>query len=172
MIKVISLAAAVVAAVFSVAGPVMAGDSFGARLLGSEEVPVISTNGQGFFYATLNDAETQLDYQMYFINAESTVTQSHIHIGQKSVNGGIVLYLCTNLNAPTGVPTPPACPNGSGFQSVAGTLTAANVVTQAGQGISAGEFAEVVRALKAGNAYANIHSATFAGGEVRGQITR
>jgi hypothetical protein len=46
------------------------------------------------------------------------------------------------------------------------------VVTQAGQGISAGEFAEVIRAIKAGNAYANIHSATFTGGEVRGQITR
>jgi hypothetical protein len=170
--KVISLVSAAVAVVFSMSAPVMAGDSFGARLLGSEEVPVISTNGQGFFYATLNDAETELDYQMYFINAESTVTQSHIHIGQKSVNGGVVLYLCTNLTPPAGVPTPPVCPNGSGFQTVTGKLTAANVVTQAGQGISAGEFAEVIRAIKAGNAYANIHSATFTGGEVRGQITR
>ncbi len=164
--------AAVVAAGFTMAGPVMAGDGFGTRLLGSEEVPVVSTPGQGFFYATLNDAENQLDYQLLYGNLEGTVTQSHIHIGQKSVNGGIILYLCSNLTPPAGVPLPPACPNGPGFQAVGGTLTAANVFSQAAQGISAGEFAEVIRAIRAGNAYANVHSSSFAGGEIRGQITR
>jgi hypothetical protein len=172
MKKILTVAVAAIVAAFAVPGPVMAGDGFGARLRGMEEVPSISSAGQGFFYASLNDAETQLDYSLLYFNVESTVTQSHIHIGQKSVTGGIVLYLCSNLTPPAGVPTPPACPNGSPQNGVTGTLTASNVITQAGQGISAGEFAEVVRAIKAGHAYANVHSTTFAGGEIRGQITR
>jgi hypothetical protein len=55
---------------------------------------------------------------------------------------------------------------------VSGTLTATNVITQTGQGISAAEFAEVIRAIRAGFAYANVHSDLFPGGEIRGQITQ
>ena len=32
------------------------------------------------------------------------------------------------------------------------------------------EFGELVRALRAGAAYANVHTTTFGGGEIRGQI--
>jgi hypothetical protein len=123
------------------------------------------------FYASLNDSETQLDYQLIYFNLEGTVTHSHIHIGQHSVNGAIVLYLCSNLTPPAGVPLPPSCPNGLGMQSVTGSLTASNVITQTGQGISAGQFSEVIDAIKAGVAYANVHTSTFGGGEIRGQIT-
>lgn len=171
MMKCLTAAVAVFVAVFAAVGPVMAGDNFGARLRGVEEIPSISTTGQGFFYAMLNDAETQLDYQVFYFNLEGTITQSHMHIGQTSVAGGIVLFFCTNLTPPAGVPAPPSCPTASGLQSVSGTLTASNVITQAGQGIAAGEFAEVVRAIKAGYAYANVHSSLFPSGEIRGQIT-
>ena len=43
----------------------------------------------------------------------------------------------------------------------------------AAQGIDpapAGQFADVVRAIRTGNAYANIHTAKFGGGEIRGQV--
>ena len=40
----------------------------------------------------------------------------------------------------------------------------------AGQGIAAGEFAKVLRAIRVGAAYANIHTQQRPGGEVRGQI--
>jgi hypothetical protein len=53
---------------------------------------------------------------------------------------------------------------------VTGTLTPANVVGPTGQGIAAGEFAEVIRAIRKGSAYANVHSTKFPGGEIRGQI--
>jgi hypothetical protein len=49
--------------------------------------------------------------------------------------------------------------------------TAANVITATAQGIAAGEFSEVIDAMKAQVSYANVHSVLFPGGEIRGQIT-
>ena len=54
--------------------------------------------------------------------------------------------------------------------TVTGVITPAQVVGPAGQGIAAMEFGELVRALRAGAAYANVHTTTFGGGEIRGQI--
>jgi len=49
-------------------------------------------------------------------------------------------------------------------------LTAANVIGPAGQGVAAGEFAELLRAMRQGLTYANVHSSLATGGEIRGQI--
>ena len=173
MKRCLTAVVAVFAVVFVLTGSVLAADNFGARLRGNEEVPPISTTGQGFFFATLNGAETQLDYSIVYFGLTGAVTQSHIHIGQPGVNGGIVLFLCTNLAPPAGVPVPPPCPSGTGPVpvTVSGTLTAANVITQNAQGIAAGEFSEVIDAMRAIVSYANIHSDLFPGGEVRGVVT-
>jgi len=167
----LSVVAVLFAMVLGLTIPAMAADNFGARLRGLEEPPPISTPGQGFFFATLNDARTILNYSMVYFNLQGTVTQSHIHIGQPGVNGGIVLFLCTNLAPPAGVPVPPPCPNIAGQNFVVGTLSAANVITQTAQGIAAGEFSEVIDAMQALASYANVHSDQFPGGEIRGQIT-
>jgi hypothetical protein len=53
---------------------------------------------------------------------------------------------------------------------VTGTIAASQVLTATGQGINAGEFDEVVRAIRAGATYANVHSTTFGPGEIRGRI--
>lgn len=169
----LTAAAAVFAVVFVLTGPVLAGDTFGARLRGFEEVPPISTTGQGFFLGSLNGPETALDYTLVYFAMQGTVTQAHIHIGQPGFNGGIVLFLCTNLAPPAGVPVPPPCPAGGGPTPifVTGTLTGANVITQTGQGIAAGEFSEVIDAMKAIVSYTNVHSDLFPGGEIRGVNT-
>ena len=82
------------------------------------------------------------------------------------MNGGITAFLCSNLgNGPAGTqacPPPPA--------RITGTITADQVVGLPAQGIAAGELDELVDALRAGVAYANVHSETFQGGEIRGQI--
>jgi hypothetical protein len=168
----LAVVVAVFAVVLALAQPVMAADNFGARLRGLEEVPSISTLAQGFFLGTLNAAGTAMDYSVLYFDLQGTVTQSHIHIGQPGVNGGIVLFFCTNLAPPAGVPVPPPCPTGPGFNTVSGTLTAANVVTQTAQGIAAGEFAEIIRAMRAGHSYANVHTDLFPGGEIRGHVTQ
>ena len=47
----------------------------------------------------------------------------------------------------------PACPNGAG--TVTGTVTAANIIGPAGQGVAPGEFQEAIAAMRDGAAYAN-----------------
>ncbi len=154
----------------------VAGDrgSLRTSLTGYEEVPAISTDGNGSFKATLNRAGTELRFVLRYADLEGVTpaqpgpTQAHIHFGQKSVNGGIVAWLCGSPAnpGPAGTQACPASPDGT----VEGTITAANVVGPATQGITAGEFDELVRALRAGVAYANVHTATYGGGEIRGQL--
>jgi hypothetical protein len=168
----LTVTVAVFAAVLALTEPVTAQESFGARLRGFEEVPSVSSAGQGFFFATLNPAGTSLDYTVVYFGLQGSVTQSHIHVGNPGVNGGIVLFFCTNLAPPAGVPLPPPCPATSGQNSVSGTLTAANVITQTAQGVAAGEFSEVIRAIRSGFSYANVHTDQFPAGEIRGQVSQ
>ena len=51
-----------------------------------------------------------------------------------------------------------------------GTFRAADVIGPAVQGIAPGEFDELVKALRAGVAYANVHTDLHPGGEIRGQL--
>ena len=147
---------------------------FRARLVPLDEVPSVSSGARGSFRAELNSAGTELSYTLTYRNLEGTVTQAHIHFGDKDVNGGISLWLCSNLPGPPAGPTPPgtqACPIAPEV-TITGTLGAAETVGPAGQGIAAGEFDEIVRAIRRGFAYANVHSDPFFGGEIRGQIKR
>jgi len=144
-----------------------------ARLIGFEEVAAVSSVASGNFNATINAAETEIAYSFSYANLEGNVQQAHIHLGQRSVNGGISVFLCSNLgNGPAGTqacPPPPA--------TITGTITAADVspnvpatAAARAQGLNTGEFAELVRAIRAGATYANVHSDKFPGGEARGQI--
>jgi hypothetical protein len=75
-------------------------------------------------------------------------------------------FLCSNLaGAPAGTQACPAAP-----ATISGTVTPAQVVGPSGQGIDPMEFDELVRAIRAGVTYVNVHSETFPGGEIRGQL--
>ena len=143
-----------------------------ATLIGFNEVPSVSTPAAGRFEGRISKDGTSIDYTLTFSGLSSAVQQSHIHFAQPAVNGGIVLWLCQGAVKPAAtlnIPTPPDCPQEG---TVTGTLTAADVVpTAPTQQIAAGQFDEVVRAIRAGFAYANVHSATSGGGEIRGQIS-
>ncbi|HYO13309.1 MAG TPA: CHRD domain-containing protein [Thermoanaerobaculia bacterium] len=139
---------------------------FVTNLRGFEEVPAISTLGRGRFEATLSEDGTEMDYSLVYSNLTGNVLQAHIHFGQEGVNGGIMVFLCTNLgNGPAG--TPP-CP--SPGTEVEGTIVAADVIAIASQGIPAGQLGPVLRAIRGGVAYVNVHTNVYPGGEIRGQL--
>lgn len=130
-----------------------------------EEVPAVSSAATGFFKATIDVENETITYELSYDGIASPA-QAHIHLGQTSVNGGVSAFLCSN----TGTPGAQACPASPAV--VAGTLTAADVIGPAGQGLAAGEFAELVAAIRKGVTYVNVHSALFPGGEIRGQLDR
>jgi hypothetical protein len=147
----------------STAGPAMAAENFGAHLNGGHETnpSTISTIGTGFLFATLNDAANTINYTLVYFDLQSPATVAHIHLGAPGVTGGVVAPLC-------GAGTKPACPASGTFLS--NTIVAADVVAIPTQGIAAGDFAALVRVMRSGLTYANVHNALFLSGEVRGQI--
>lgn len=141
--------------------------SFMANLSGYEEVPAVSTTGNASFKAELSPYGDRVNWELTYLSLEGNITQAHIHFAQKGVNGGIAVFLCSNLpNPPAGTqacPPPPA--------TIRGSFGATDVIGgAAAQGIAAGEYAELLRAMRAGMTYANVHSTIWPGGEVRSQI--
>jgi hypothetical protein len=146
-------------------------DKVRAKLSGFQEVPVVSTVGSGEFRALISGDEQRIDWELTYEGMQGTVTQAHIHIAQRGVNGGIVLWLCgTTITTP---PTPgPAgtavCTSPSGHFS--GTFTPASVQDVATQQFATGELDEVIAAIRRGLAYANVHTEISPAGEIRGQL--
>lgn len=130
-----------------------------ASLNGYLEVPSISTTGRGTFTATLRS--TSISYRLRFSGLGSDAMAAHIHFARPDVNGAVVAFLC-------GGGDKPACPAAGG--TVTGVIDAADVMA-GDRGIAAGEIAELIRAIKAGATYVNVHSMVYPGGEIRGNIT-
>jgi hypothetical protein len=138
-------------------------------LTGYEEVPAVSTVASADFRAVIGSDNRSIQYQLTYFNLEGAPLQAHIHFGQTSVNGGIVVWLCGNPPAVSPPPGTQLCPNPPA--TIFGTLRPSDVVATANaQGIAPGEFEELIRAIQAGKTYVNIHSTKFPGGEVRSQI--
>ena len=134
-------------------------------LTGYEEVSAVSTTGRGTFHAAINSERTEIAFKLQYSDIEGTTQQSHIHFGARGTNGGISVFLCTNLgNGPAG--TQP-CPQQG---TVEGVIDAQDVIGPAGQGIEPGAWEELLAAMRAGRTYVNVHSTKWPGGEIRSQI--
>ena len=130
-----------------------------ARLDGYQEVPTLSTTGTGTLTATIDDGAMVISYELRYEGLESATTGAHLHLGRRAVNGGVIAFLCGGGK--------PACPPAG---TVSGTIVPADVVGPAEQGIAPGAFAELVRAIRHGAVYANVHTTGRPGGEIRGQL--
>ena len=168
-VKLAIAAAAVGALTVGAVAVATSGDNVREKLTGYEEVPALSTPGSGDFRAFVSRSGDQIRYRLTYAHLESAVTQAHIHFENATNNGGIVTFLCTNPgNAPAGS-DPPACPPDGG--TVTGTLGPEDVGAGAeAQGIAAGEFDELVDAIKAGATYVNVHTTGRPSGEIRAQL--
>ncbi|PWT85217.1 MAG: hypothetical protein C5B57_03340 [Blastocatellia bacterium] len=143
---------------------------FHADLSGYQETPTLSSPASGTLDVRISKGGDSLDYQLSYEGLATNVLFAHIHLGRPAIAGGVMVFLCTNGAPPAGVPVPPACPQGGG--TVSGTLTAADVTASAAaQGVAAGEFDEVIEALRAGATYGNVHTMTYMAGEIRGQLS-
>ena len=164
-----------VVAVSTAASASMAGaadresNNFRITLNGYEETLLsLSTSGEGSLRVSIDEDNQEITYRLSYAKLEGAATQAHIHIGQRAQGGGIIVFLCTNQgNGPAGTPVCPPAP-----ATVTGTLTpdSINVATSTAHGIVAGEFGEVIAAIRAGATYANVHSQKYGTGEIRGQI--
>ena len=129
--------------------------NFVAPLKDSNEVPPRDTGATGLALFHLVNDGTELYYKLIVANVHN-VTASHIHLGAAGVNGGVVAFLF-------GGPTTSGRTEGILAE---GTITDADLI-----GALAGQTLEdLIEAIAAGNAYVNVHTTQFPGGEIRGQI--
>jgi len=162
--KTVGVAAALAVALV-VAGPALAAGGNKTMLkadplTGYQEGAGVSTIASGSFEATIDEDASTIDYTLSYSGLEAPVLFAHIHFGNRFTSGGVSAFLC-------GGGSKPACPQQG---TVTGTVTAADVIGPTGQGIEPGAFAELVRAMRAGVTYTNVHSTKFPAGEIRGQI--
>jgi CHRD domain-containing protein len=144
------------------------GHSIREKLTSYREVPALSTPGVGHFRASINRGASEIHYKLSYSGLESDATQSHLHFENRTNAGPVVVFLCTNLG--NGPPGTQACPASGG--TISGTIRPADVGNgAAAQGLAAGEFDELVGAIRAGAVYVNVHSTTRPAGEIRAQLS-
>jgi hypothetical protein len=137
------------------------------QLSGYAETPlVVSTPADGQFRLQINSQAQEITWRLSYSDVATGVTQAHVHFGSPAQTGGISVFLCSNLgNGPAGTPACPPTP-----ATISGTITPIDIIGPTGQGIAAGEFSELVQAIRAGFTYVNVHSVAFPVGEIRAQL--
>src|SRR5262245_56922404 len=103
-------------------------ERFSARLVAVTEVPPIHTDGRANFQMTIRPGA--ITFSLNFSGLSSPLAVAHTHFGVPKVNGGVMIFLCGG----GGQPACPATTSGT----ITGTITAANVVGPASQGVAAG----------------------------------
>jgi hypothetical protein len=147
---------------------------FKAELRGFEEVPAVSTLAHGSVRLRINRDENEIAWRLEYQDLQGNVTQSHIHVGAHHTTGGISVWFCNaTATPPATIPAPQACPpapQGGPPAVLTGTFTSADVAGPNAQLVAPGELAELIKAIRSGVAYANVHSTLVPGGEIRGAL--
>jgi hypothetical protein len=137
------------------------GEKFTAHLIGYNEVPSLNSTGVGDLVLKV-DNSGQITFDLTFSGLSGNPAVAHVHVGQPGVSGGVSFFFC-------GGGSKPACPASTSGE-VTGTVIASDILGPTGQGFNAGDLDSVVNAMEAGFTYANIHTAKFPAGEIRGQL--
>ena len=137
---------------------------FSATLVGTNEVPAVTTTAAGTLTLTKEDS-VNIVYDIVTTAQTDSITMAHIHAAGAGVNGPIMVWF---------FPSPAARAPGSG----AGTAAAVNGQVAIGRITKAGTafvapftWDSLLTRIQAGTAYANIHTKKNGGGEIRVQVT-
>ena len=141
----------------------------GNPMAGYAETPDVSTVATGAFTARLSDDGKSLHYKLTYSGLEGDVTQAHVHFGGPGDLRRRLVLPVRHRRRPGPAGTP-ACPTPGG--TVEGDIDATDVIGPASQGIEAGAFNEILAAMRAGSAYANVHSTKWPLGEIRAQLKK
>jgi Cu/Zn superoxide dismutase len=114
---------------------------FSARMSGSQEVPAVTSDGQGVAVLTLDKNKTTIYFTVSVSNLSGAISGMHIHEAAAGSNGPVVFDLVPFLNG----------------NRAKGSLK--NVTPL------------IVSKLLNGDYYINVHTALNPGGEIRGQIS-
>ena len=133
-----------------------------AHLVGTEETPAIFTAGSGEFTARIVDNDTRIEFKLTYENLTAPPLFAHVHFGQRNVAGGVSFFFC-------GGGGKPACP-ASASGTVTGFVVATDILGPEAQGINPGGLAAILKVVRGGFSYANVHTPLHKGGEIRGQI--
>jgi hypothetical protein len=136
--------------------------NFHAVLSGRNEIPANDSAGRGI---SLLHLDREGDTLFYWLRVRhlAGITQAHIHCGSEDVNGPVVAFLFGPV---------PAGSDENGTIA-RGSVTAADVIPRPDSPECPGgvaDFEDLVAKLRSGDAYVNVHTLTFPGGEIRGQV--
>jgi hypothetical protein len=135
---------------------------FQADMRGPNEVPLSLTAASGHLDLTISDDDSSMHFVLQYQGLETHIRFSHIHVGKPTDSGGVTVFFCG------GGTHPDPCPEGGG--TVEGDIASADVGRIQAQQLDAGDLAALIRAIRAGETYANLHTDDSPGGEIRGQI--
>jgi hypothetical protein len=143
---------AVMTVAFSTANTALAAESkFTAELSGHQERPTpVETEGEGD--AKFETEGTSVDFELKWTGLSSPAFAAHIHCGGPEEAGPVGVTLFAGTMGPEG--------------EVEGSFTGPDP----GNACAWITLADVLEAMSTNDAYVNVHSTQFRGGEIRGQV--
>ena len=126
-----------------------------ATLGGGDETPILLSGAAGTAEVAIDTTAKEFAVTLRIFNIPTTTTAGHIQVGSKCIAGTVVVD----------------------FPAIAGrlgdfvtTFRVGEASFRANAAIGINTIDDVIQAVANGNAYVNIHTTTFPGGEIRGQL--
>jgi hypothetical protein len=138
--------------------------TFRAKLAGSKEVPVNLSAGTGDISVKIDESPASATIVLEYSGMTGNASMAHLHLGNPWESGPVIVTICGGGSSRT-------CPAQNLETRFTFPLTAGAITAVPGQGFTA-DVATLIRAIRAGAVYANVHTAQYPNGEIRGQIGR